>query len=796
MAKEPSLTAIELFDGPNGPTYLILGDVLINTKAEMRDCSVCVAGPIDKSTYGKLDKLSLEPGGVLERGADGVLRYSVGGGTAKIVVPVNAKFDHGAAMLPADFAQQTQLKATTIGPQGATAAPPQPLIKGVELVFVTAPDIELAEYLRAQRAGDIPGWQAYMAKYPAGAHLATAKKALAVLLAGVGETYLAAYDKTAASNTPAYDSLKDAYAQAGKARALSSTIPQLKELDQGIATRVTAIAEQGRKEFKDYEDALEAKAPGYPHLINAKKFSDTVNGIDPTNTAGQSLSADVLLASNKLESTLRTAEAYANAKQFEQAMTTVSPYRAFYGEEPRITAIVDGAYDDHIARGKHLANTGDWERAIEEFQKAIATKQTSEAPDLLKNAQVQLKIRQDREAADKAEAASKDYESNKDIIHAYEILAALPPDQRKLVEDDLQRLEPTYVQAASTAAKALQQAHYPIRGLADEESMERAYVYLRNAYELSENDSYQDRMGLLGDELSAYLLDQAKLYLAKPSGSGAELGWTYLAEALPYKASNLDAVRDAQVAAGPTHGVRSRLSIRVQFRDQTSQRESAGFADQLENAIITGLEGSGIPVKVVRAGETVPVEPDFELIGDVLQHHLNKVENKESMESEYRSGQEEVTNEDWTKVNRELLQAQMVFQAAQSALQGAEAKGKKKEIDAANEQVQTAEKAVQDVRTRLDVIPDKVTKDVIRPYNYTKITVQLTSTIQVQFRVTDSLSGERAEMVPINEEKSAAYTILENVSPEDTAGVHDSGVAIDPEEFMTSVEYAGTSGTD
>jgi hypothetical protein len=791
MAKEPSLTAIEIFDGPSGATYLILGDVLINGKAEMHECDACEATRVDKAAYGKLGKLTLGPGGVLERGADGILRYSVGGGTAKIVVPVNARFDHGEAISSADLAEQAQLKATTIGPQGSTATPPEPLKKGVKLVFVAIPDLELAEYLRAERAGDIPGWQGYLAKYPAGAHLPVARKALAALFAAVGETYLAAYDKTVASSAPAYNSLKDAKSQAEKARALDFASPQLKELDQGIATRVTAIADQGRKELKDYQDALQAKAPGYPHLINARKFSDTVNGIDPTNTASQSLSADVLMASNKLESTLRTAESSARARQFDQAMVTLSPYRAFYGEESRVTAIVDGAYDDHIARGKRLAGEGDWERAIEDFQKASAIKQTGEASDLLKNAQVQLKKKQDREAADKAEETSKQYEAGKDIIRAYETLSSLPPEQAKLVGDDMERLEPAYVQAASTAAKNLQQAHYPIHGLADEISMERAYVYLRNAYELSENDSYQDRMGLLGEELSAYLLDQAKRYLAKPSGSGTELGWTYLMEAQPYKASNLDAVRDAQVAAGPAHAVRSRLSIRVQFRDQTSQRDSAGFTDQLENAIITGLEGSGIPVKVVRAGETVPVEPDFELVGDVLQHHLTKVENKEPVESKYRSGQEEVPNGEWTKVNRELQQAQMDFTAAQAALQGAAAKGKKKEIETENEHVQAAEKAVQDVRTRLDAIPEKVTVDVIRPYNYTKITVQLTSTIQVQFRVSDSLSGQRAELVPINEEKHKEYTVLENVKGEDTEGVRESGTVIDPEEFMTSVENAG-----
>ena len=103
-AKEPSLTAIELFDGASGPAYVQLADVLINGKAEMRLCPGAESGPMDKSVYGKLSKTALAVGGVLERGADGVLRYRQGDAPAQCVVPQNIKFEHNATFTTAQMA--------------------------------------------------------------------------------------------------------------------------------------------------------------------------------------------------------------------------------------------------------------------------------------------------------------------------------------------------------------------------------------------------------------------------------------------------------------------------------------------------------------------------------------------------------------------------------------------------------------------------------------------------------------------------------------------------------------------
>ena len=113
-AKEPSLTAIELYDGASGPAYVQLADVLINGKAELRSCAGAESGPIEKSAYNKFPKLGMAPGGVLERGSDGVMRYGTGGGQAACVVPENIKFEHNASFTAAAMADSADLRARAV----------------------------------------------------------------------------------------------------------------------------------------------------------------------------------------------------------------------------------------------------------------------------------------------------------------------------------------------------------------------------------------------------------------------------------------------------------------------------------------------------------------------------------------------------------------------------------------------------------------------------------------------------------------------------------------------------------
>ena len=787
-AKDIPLTAIELYDGPSGAAYVQLSGVLINGKAEMKDCTSFQAGSIDKSTYGKMGRVLLAAGGILERGNDGVLRYTSGLGQTSCVEPANARFDHGAAYSLSGLADQTLLQGTPINNGSQTPLNAPPIRKGVKLLFVAAPNLELAEFLRAQRAGDMDGWQAYLSRYPATQHSGEAKRSLATLYANAGEQSIQSYDKSVTAALPVYSELKNAKAKADKAHTLASDLPAYLQLEKEIRERLGAITEQGRGELDAYRAALASRSAGYSHLLNARKFSDTLAGIDSFFPPGQALIADVMEDSNAFEAAMQSADGAINAHQFDQAYAFVLPYRSFVEEEARVAAVVDAAYGFHLEAGNKAEQAEDWIGAIKEFKQAASIKDTTEARESQTNAEKQLLIAQDKAAAAKALGASKDLQAQHNMVKAYEILAALPASQQALVADEMKSLEPAYVAAAALEARNLHQAHSPIRGMADEVGIEKAYTLLNNAYTLSENDSYKDKLDLDANELSAYLLDQAKHYLDKPGGSGTEIGWTYLQEARQYKASNLDAVRDAIVAASPAHAMRSKLSIRVQFRDQTSSRDSQGVAGQLENAIITGLESSGVPVKVVRTGETTAVEPDFELDGDVLDHHLSVVPTIEPLESEYRSGEEQVPSEAWNRANRNAENAEEDLKTAQARLEGAEAAKKSSEIKEANRDLLIAQKKVQNLHEILDSMPKTVTRDIIRPYTYHKKIINITGVIQLQFRIGDSLSEQRTNLVPISREEHKKDVLLEDVKPEDTKGIKSSGTMTDTSEFMTALE--------
>src|ERR1700691_3190059 len=219
-SKEPSLMAIELYDGSAGAANIQLQNVLINGKVDLRDCTPSGTAPMDKSAYNKLEKLVLAPGGVLERGDDGVLRYSAAGEKPICVVPANIKFEHSEALSPAAMAENISFRGDPGAPgsDGATAAPP--LKNRVKLVFVSAQNVELAEFLLAQRVANVAGWNNYLGKYPASPHTDEAKDTLTALYVEAGEKALSDYQKSPGTGAQSYSELKEAKAQEDQAHAL------------------------------------------------------------------------------------------------------------------------------------------------------------------------------------------------------------------------------------------------------------------------------------------------------------------------------------------------------------------------------------------------------------------------------------------------------------------------------------------------------------------------------------------------------------------------------------------------
>jgi len=786
-AKDAPLTAIALYDTAKGAAYLQLTDILINGKAELRGCSD-PAQKIDKSTYGKLPKIGIAGATALARGSNGVMLL-VREGAASCVVPANLKLEKDEAFTPSEMADRAGLSARVLSASSTSVGDAIPQFKpGVELRFVAAPDVELAEYLRAERARSISVWQDYLGRYPSSAHTTQGKQALATLFVKDGENGIESYRKSASTASPSFSDLKTAKTDAQQALALAPNYASATKLKEGVESELLSLTEKARNELQAYKQALSSHSTGYAHLGNARKLIDQIVDVDPQFQQAQSLQGNIAGESKAIDTALRSAESLAASQHYDEALAAIANYRSFADEEPRIGSIVNAAYKRHMDQGNTLVSSQKWSEAITEFEKAESITKTPEVVTALKKAREQNDAFQARQSADAALAKCEEFAGQRQYIDAYETLAALPKAARALVADRMQSLEPDYVKEASDKAKTLQMAHTPIRGHADEVGILRAYDLLQSAYGLSEDDkNLKLRLDILSQSLSDYYLQEAKRYLEKPLGSGVGVGWLYLDQSQLFQ-PNRDDVRDERTKNAATYQMRSKLSVKVLFRDQTSRRDSAGFADQMSDAIATGVETSGLPVKVVRASEASNVDPNFQLVGDVLQHRPVLNSNVEPMESKYRFGAREIPNEEWNKADRDYEAATLELQRAQRVLEGAQSHGKKKEIADANANVEAAEKKVQDTHRKLDSIPKTNPDDIIKPYTYTKRTIDLAAVVEVSYRILDNGGDAIEPAATVSKTNRKQVVIVENVKPEDTEGVKAQGSPPDELQFLTDVE--------
>lgn len=696
--------------------------------------------------------------------------------------------EKNTALTPAELATRAVLTGTVLsGGSDATTAPP-PFKPGVKIVLVAAPNVELAEYLRADHSPSISLWQDYLAKYPASSHTVNAKQFLASLLVKDGENSLDAYRKSLSAPPRSYQDLKTAELRAEQAIAVVPGSAPAAKLSEQTHDELTKLIGEGRNEIHAYKQALTAHTAGYAHLVAARDLANACAEIDPHFAPALSFQAETNNDVNAFDTSLKNANSLLASKRYDESFTAIQAYTSFAEEVPPVAVIVNAVYQFHLDRGQQAAGAKDWEAAVTEFRKAAGAKPTTAVAADLKNAEEQLEAVKNGKAADSARAQSQSFEQQNDFVQAFEVLNNLPPAQRSLVAADIDRLTPGYIKSAPETANVIQEAHEPIRGIADEFEMQRAYGYLQRAYTLSQDPSLKDRTDNLGDKLSEYYLAQAKRFLDKPLGSGAGLGWFFLEKALRYKASNLDAVRDERTKAASAYQMRSKLSIRVVFRDQTSRRDSAGFADQLADALATGLEASHFPGKVIRPGDNPAFDPNFQLVGDVVEHRPTKASTSQPKESRYLVGERETPNPEWNKTNREYEAAKEELQTLQQALPGINARGKKKEIAEANARISLAEKKVNEVHTRLDSMPTTTPVDIIKPYTYTEKTVDVSAIVQLQFRISDFSGNQILDTVPVKKEKNRKFQVLENVKPEDTDGIKAQGTEPDETQFLTDVE--------
>ena len=222
-----------------------------------------------------------------------------------------------------------RLTGATLTPLNDGTPVPQVFERGVKLYFVAAPDQELAEFLRAQRANDTAGWISYLSRYQASSHARDAKLALEMLYVATGEASMTSYLSSVATQSPSYAELKNAKALADKAQALQLPTEQETKLLGEIQSGLAALVEKAHDELSTYNSALQAHAPGYVHLKKAREIAEAVSAIDLSFAAGQALLAEVLNASNLFDRALRSAESLVAEKQMENAIELVEPLRAF-----------------------------------------------------------------------------------------------------------------------------------------------------------------------------------------------------------------------------------------------------------------------------------------------------------------------------------------------------------------------------------------------------------------------------------------------------------------------------------
>jgi hypothetical protein len=601
---------------------------------------------------------------------------------------------------------------------------------------------------------------------------------------------LAAYQASLKGNQPNYAKLHAAKQALEAAMANTTSNEGTDSLAKGINAETKDLNSKGLGEIALYRDALAKQAGGYPHLVAAETISQLTLGLDPKSPETASLSQACVQERTNLDHHLVDFANKLTARRPDEAYEAITPLRGFATEYPKVQDSLRALYSYHVEQGKKDAGKSDFQGEVDEFQKAAAVESTPEIAELLRNAQQQLQENTDKAAITSASTMSASAEDDKDFVKAYEVLADLTPSQQKAVAERLDSLKDRYIQGASLRARELERINTPVKGVANEQGIQRAYDLLSRCHALTNDPGIEDRMAILGGRLSEYYLGQAKHYLDRPDGTGANVGWAYLEEALQFNRADAGAIHDAMTLANPAHQLRSRLSLRVTFRDRTSRREAVNFAEQLTDSLAAGLESSNLNIKVVRPTETTAVKPNFLLVGDVLQNTQSNSIERTAKQSKYRSGEQDQVNDDWNAADREYESANLALQTDQRALEGAEVRGKKGAIEDAKRQAAEAQKKVEAARIKLDSLQKFRHVVIERPYTYTEQINHLKATVELGFVIQDTTENVIIPNLQIDETQEKAFTVLENVKADDTMGVRSEGEVPSETQFLERVEYS------
>jgi len=792
LAKDKPLVAIVLSTSTSGPAWAQLSDFLLNGK---REVYACTGEPLDGNAYRKLPKVPLVPAMTLEREAGGMLVLVSASGRS-CVLPVNLKLEKKQAYALKDLVDTAQLDGRLISKSDNAVEPwPTNIPPGTQIHLLEAPDDELAEYLRAGLAQSIPLWQEYLRKFPAAPHVAEARHSLATLVTGDGQTEFAAFRKSLPAGD--YAALKRARARAQEALRIVTSFAGAERLLSDVEADLRAMLVAGQQQFSAFVKAMGDKTPGYAHLKGAQLEAEHLAAVDPACPGLDKLRNDIDYQQQSLDSAIASAQGLAANKSFDQAYAAVARYMSFAGEIPAIAAVSDQAYASHRDAGQEFLNQGRWEDAIKELRRALHYREDAATSGLLKRAEAELESVRDRETAQKAIDDAGVLAAGKQFIDAYQTLESLPDRQRQMAAAQMDMLRKDYLQDLLTRANTLVRVHLPIRGRADENAVRQAHDYLQRASKLEDQDAVKVKLDVVSDRISEYYLKQAQRALGKPRGSGIGLGWLLLKEGERFK-SDHDQLRNHLTRYAPEFETRSRLSLAVRFRDQTSRRESLGFADQLADAVAAGLENSGLaglkilPWRERPATETAPElastagDANFHVLGNIVQHRVDKKLDKQPKTSHYRAGYREIKNPAWIEAKRQLESAQQEYERAQAA-QKAEVMNKK-ELAESNRAVELLAKKLEACKAKLDEIPETQPQEIIQPYNYLRQTIELAAVVEISFRLFEPSSTASGPADSVRVEVPKTAVLLENVKPEDVDGVVEQGVAPDENQLLAEAE--------
>ena len=787
-AKDSSLTAVVLFDGPQGAAYVQITEAALNGKIEVRSCDG--VSRLDKNTYNGLPRLSLSGASSLQRGADGVLTLTVNGKSV-CVLPSNLKFERSAELTPAAAAEQATIRGTP-----ASASPRDAVIPdfkpGVQLVFIAAPDVELADFLRAQRANTLSDWEDFSTRYPSSERRASAQNTIAAFHQQVAEAAFAQFQSSNGAKKPDLALLRQAWLETQSASLASPDFKPAARLMDDLSQELDNLSRPDQTRLQAYRKALQDHTSGYSQLSAAKVHVQRLLEVRPDYSPLVSLQREIAAEQRKLDAAVVNAQVSIAESHYDQAVNSLGAYVAFASEVPRVDAVISAAFQHHYDNGQKQSAHHDWEKAITEFGKASALrpdrKDVQAAAD---NAAAQLEAQRNQEAVNTAVLESDEFARKKQFVEAYNVLADLPEKQRALVTSQLAALAHDYLGAAVQRAQKIQESHVPIKNPADENAALEAYVLWDRASALGDDPAITLKRDFLSAKISAYYLDQANRYLQKASGAGAGVGWLYLKQAVRYGITDVDSLKDEMARYEPLYQRRSQLSVGIVFRDQTSRRDSHGFTEQLADAITSGLDSLGTPIVVMRNPSEAEgaQHPNFTLVGQVLEHRIVKNAHLEAPESKYRAGAHESKNPAWLQIESAYESAQQQLSSAQHALADAQAQHKKKQVIAdATDAVQQAQKSVDDLRHKLDTTEQSRQEIVVESYHYTKKTIDLTASAEIEFQFRDPTGNLFGQPVDVHKEKHTTTVVLQDVKADDTEGITNKGVEPDGAQLLTDLE--------